>query len=157
MSAIARLAKAKLRRFKPPTDTYKPVDLRPVRARLTLAIIAGHHGRKRKSESELTAFARAMRVSVDKLWRLAYADRKRFAKRLLVVDPRADADDVADAIVRQFICDEITYQVVEAAIVEAGLWLASIMGSPPWPGLCRMRPLRPPCTENPSDICDPSG
>jgi len=136
-----RLAALESKLIRPPDKP--PVDMRPVIAGLMLTIIAGHHGRQRKSESELTAFARAMRCTPDKLWRLAYADRKRFAKRLLVVDPRADADAVADVVVRQFICEEITYQLIEACIAEAGPWLANMMGPKPWPGLCRMRPLRP--------------
>jgi len=134
-----RLAALESKLIRPPDA--KPVDLGPVRARIMLAIVAHRHGRQRPGRSILEGFARAMRCTPDKLWRLAHADRKRFRKRLACVDARADVDAMADAIVREFMAEETTYRLIEACIAETGQWLANMMGPKPWPGLCRQRPL----------------
>jgi hypothetical protein len=137
-------------------------------------------GRAFKQESSMSIFYIEnrnpdddfMRCNVERLWEMAYRDRKRFRARYLalvplrparraewspeclaVEDKRRDAlaDDVADYVVREFIKEEIVYQLCESLVAE-GPWFASIMGPLPWPGLCRVRPLRPVCTENPSNI-----
>jgi hypothetical protein len=143
MSAINRLAKLKLRQHKPP-DTYVPVKS-PV-PRLTLYIVAGHHGRRRKNESILAAYARALGVYVAKLWRLAYTRPAKWRDLHLKVDPhvelRGTLDEIRAEIISMFCEEEVVYQLLEAAISEAGPWLANMMGAPPWPELCRQRPLR---------------
>jgi hypothetical protein len=144
MSAIARLAKLKLRRFKP-KDDYKPV--RSPGPSLCVGIVAGLHGRRRKNESVLAAYARALGVSVPKLWRLVYFKPDRWWQMHKSVDscPYSQAE-MREAVVRQFLVEEATHQLIEAAIEESGGqggWLDRVMGSKPWPGLCRVRPLKP--------------
>jgi hypothetical protein len=162
MSAVARLAKLKLRQHMP-KDTYQAVDMRPFHARISIFLLAHH----KPGRTTLESFAKAMRCNVVKLFDLAHRDRKRFrarylalvplrpasraawdAKCLAVEDKRRDAlaDDVADEIVRMFAVDEVVYQLIESMIDEAGGpggWMDRIMGPLPWPGLCRVRPLKP--------------
>ena len=123
----------------PQPDTYKPVNMRPVLAGLQVAIIAGHDGRKRKNELELVAFARAMRCSPAKLFELAYRDQKRFRARLLPLLPTRPAelaDDVACEVVREFLVEELTWQLIELA--QAVGWKP-----PARMPLCSARPCRP--------------
>ncbi len=106
MTTLKRLAALESKLI-PQPDTYKPVDMRPVIAGLQVAIVGWHYGKRRKGEFDLTRFARAMKVTPEKLWRLAYADQARFRKRYLPLAPsRGDehADDVADEIVREVLC-----------------------------------------------------
>jgi hypothetical protein len=142
MSAINRLAKLKLRKFKR-VDDYKVVDMRSAMARLHIAIICGP--KRRKHESDLSAFARAMRLSVPALWSCAYSKPDRFRARLLAVDPRADVDAVREEIIRQFVIEETTWQFLEAIDQAGGLpWkdgLVRVRG--PVVGLCSVRPCRP--------------
>lgn len=142
MTIAKRLAALESKLVRPPEA--EAVDMKPVMARLAVAIIAGHYGKRRKNESDLSAFARAMHVSPARLFAYALRDRKRFAKRLGSLDKRADADAVADYVVREFIIEETTYRLIEACVDEAGPWLSNMLGAPPWPGLCKVRPLRLP-------------
>ncbi len=64
----------------PQPDTHTPVDMRSCIAGLQIAIIGWHYGRPRKNESDLTRFARALRVSPETLFKLAYRDRKDFER-----------------------------------------------------------------------------
>jgi hypothetical protein len=142
----------------------RPPDKPPTRSpgpRLCVAIVAGLNRRRRKNESVLAAYSRALGLSVVKLWMLVSRKPDRWwAKHLAVDSCPYSMDEMRDAIVREFVADEMAHRLIEACIAEAGGaggWLANMMGPRPWPGLTKVRPLRPPCTENPSDICESSG
>lgn len=75
----------------------------------------------------------------------ARASRAEWSPECLAVEHKrrdALADDVADYLVKDFIVDEVVHQLCESLVAE-GPWFANIMGPKPWPGLCRVRPLRP--------------
>lgn len=138
MSKQNRQAIAKLRAMLA-ADAYRPVDLRPVIAALQISIIGWHHGRPRKNESDLTRLARALRVSPETLFKLAYRDLKRFRARFLPLAPNATAelaDDVACEVVREFLIEELTWQYIELA--QAVGW-----HPPARMPLCFARPCRP--------------
>jgi hypothetical protein len=167
VSAVKNRAALAELRAKIGARTAAPLDMTGVHANISLALVAHHQGRQRKGESVLSAFARALSTNPAKLFDLAYRDRKRFRAKYLallphfVVGPNREwpyegdrlakspardalADDGADEIVRSFLAEEITHQLCEAAIADAGPWLANMMGAPgTWPGLCRQRPCRP--------------
>lgn len=157
MSAVARLAKLKRRQFKPVVDTYVPVDMTEFFADLTILLIASYHGRKKPKESELAAFARALGVTVPKLWKLATTRPVKFSERLLAVSPNErDVDAVREAVIREFVRDEIHHQgaagefdnLTHALIAEVGwemIWRGierGVIRAEPARALCKVRPLQ---------------
>lgn len=123
----------------PQPDTHTPVDMRSCIAGLQISIIGWHYGRPRKNESDLTRFARALRVSPETLFKLAYRDPKRFRARLLPLLPTRPAelaDDVAAQIVKEFLVEELCWQYIE--LLAAAGW-----HPPARLPLCSARPCRP--------------
>src|SRR5437868_1108085 len=116
----------------PPPPEYKVVDMGPVFARMDLSLIAHHEGEKRPDESDLTAFARALKFRDEaELLRIACNDGTEFERRYVAVKPprvsgtctcpdlarqirdgvyqeRAiEAANVRDDVIRQFLVEEI--------------------------------------------------
>jgi hypothetical protein len=142
MTAAKRLAQleSKLRK---PIDDYVPVDLTPFLSEVSVTSVAHFHGKRRKHESVLVAYARAVKVTPAKLWRLAYGKPAKLKALHLAVDPNCrHVDGVVDAVVRDFIREEIVYHLCESLVAE-GPWFANILGPPKRWGLCRIRPLKP--------------
>jgi hypothetical protein len=130
---LTRLAALEARR---PVER-KPVDMRPVRARMNMLLIACHDGGKRPDESELIGFARALQFRNEaEMFLTAWNDRAEFVRRYIVAKPpcrahqaqgefgrqmrqaqddkrAAEAGDVCDEVIRQCIALEMANQLVD--------------------------------------------
>jgi hypothetical protein len=116
----------------------KPVDMRPVMARMNMLLILPPEGGRRPGESCLMRFARALQFRNDaELFLTAWNDRAEFVRRYTVAKPpcrahqaqgefgrqmrqaqddkrAAEAGDVCDEVIREFIALEMANQLVDA-------------------------------------------
>jgi hypothetical protein len=92
-----------------------------------------HEPMKREREATYRAHQSGARLAADAKWASSAEGKAPIAAE----DARraAEADDVADAVVFEFMVDELTHQWCELAIA------ARVMRPGPLPGLCRVRPL----------------
>ncbi len=137
MTTAARRLAALESKLIPQPDTYR--EVRSPAPALSLYVIASTFGRYREGRSELQCYARALGLSVEKLWAFVNRKPEKWWQRHLAVSPTCpfEMQEVRDAVILDlFVCEEIVHQLVEL-LIAAG-WRPG-----PIRQLCKYRPSQP--------------